>query len=504
MSNEDRNSMNEKFRPADNLDEALQRELDEALGGMSIEDIVSAEEQAVKAARPAAGAPAGAASGVRRGTVITRQGEDIYVDMGGKSQGVITVSQFGPDEPLPEAGQFVDVVIEGFDSENGMLVLSREGAVMQAAWETLAEGQTVEGRVTGLNKGGLELSINNIRAFMPISQVELFHVEDLTPYLNTKMRCNVTEVNREEKNVIVSRRAILEFEAQEQREKTWESLIEGQTVRGVVKNLMPYGAFVDIGGIDGLLHVRDMSHSRVEDPATVVQAGQVLEVKILKIDREARRISLGLKQAMPDPWAGAADKWPVNLMVSGRVTRLADFGAFVELEPGVEGLIPIGEMTFAKRINHPSEIVKVGDVVTVRVMSVDLERKRISLSIKRAGDDPWMGASARWPDGSIVDGIVKRTTEFGAFVELTAGVEGLVHISELSDQRVRTAADAVQVGQTVKCKVLTVEEDRRRISLSIKQAAMMGAFATSMTTTSEPDPEKPQPKRKKPLKGGLE
>jgi small subunit ribosomal protein S1 len=273
-------------------------------------------------------------------------------------------------------------------------------------------------------------------------------------------------------------------------------------VRGTVKTLMPYGAFVDIGGIDGLLHVRDMAFSRVEKPEDIVKTGDQLELKVLRVDREARRISLGLKQVMPDPWTQAPHKYPADSLVTGRVTRLEDFGAFVELEPGVEGLVPISEMSFERRIRHPSEVIKIGDVIQVRVISLDLERHRISLSLKRVGDDPWKGASVRWPAGAIVKGTVKRLSEFGAFVELATGVEGLVHISELSGTHVRQVSDVVREGQSVDVKVLEVDEDRRRISLSIRKVAESPEYTGSID--SAPEEPRPEKKRKKPLKGGLE
>jgi len=483
----------EKFRVEPKLDDALQRELDDALGGMSLEEIISQEEKPQT--------PATTQKGIRKGRVTAIHGDDMYVDMGGKTQGVLPRTQFTADEPEPRIGDLIEFTIEGL-TEDGMLQLSREGAVLAAAWETLEEGQVVEGRVTGMNKGGLELSINGIRAFMPISQVELFRTEDLTPYLNQKLRCQVSEVNREEKNVIVSRRGILEVEAQEAREKAFETLAEGQTVTGVVRSIMPYGAFVTIApGVDGLLHVKDMSHGRVEDPKSIVKEGQKLELMVIKVDKEARKVGLGLKQIMADPWADIDTKYAADTVLTGRVTRLAEFGAFVELEPGVEGLVPMGEMSFERRINSASEVCKAGDVIKVRILSVDPERKRISLSIKRVGDDPWMGASARWPVGSVVSGVVKRLAEFGAFVEITAGVEGLVHISEISHERIRSVGDAVQAGQSVQAKVLEVDEDRRRISLSIKQLTTMAEY-TGPAAVEEP--AKPQPKRKKPLKGGLD
>lgn len=486
-----------KFRVEPQLDEAIQRELDEALGGMSLDEIISSEEALAK------GAELSTTKGVRRGKIAAINRDDIFVDMGGKSQGMISMTQF-EGEPEPKVGDTIEFTIEGYDREDGLLILNRQGAIMAAAWETLEEGQVVEGRVTGHNKGGLELTINGIRAFMPISQVELYRIEDLSPYVGQKIRCQVTEVDRESQNVVVSRRGILEVEAQESREATFASLAEGQTITGTVRSIMPYGAFVTIGlGIDGLLHVKDMSHGRVEDPKTIVKEGQRLELKVLKVDKETHKIALGLKQALPDPWADAEQKWPIDSVVSGRVTRLAEFGAFVELEPGVEGLVPMSEMTFERRIKTASEICKPGDVIKVRVLSMELERNRISLSIKRVGDDPWMGASARWPEDSVVTGTVKRIAEFGAFIELTPGVEGLVHISEISHDRIRTVNEVLREGQSVQAKVIEVDEDRKRISLSIKQITSLADY-TGPEKTEPEQPAKPQPKRKTPLRGGLE
>lgn len=492
MRDDQLNAPGANASPTDeDLDAILQRELDEALGDDSLMDLMDAEEA------PTPAAP----TGVRRGRVTAIQRDDIFVDMGGKSQGFLPAIQF-ENEPLPAVGDFIEVTITGYDSDDGLLILSRQGAVMAATWASIAEGQIVEGRVTKHNKGGLEMVIDGIRAFMPISQVERTRVEDISGYVGQRLRCRVTEVRRDEQSLVVSRRDVLDLEAAEMAERTFDSLAEGQIVQGTVKTLMPYGAFVDIGGIDGLLHVADLSYTRVEQPGDVVSVGQQLELKVLKVDRDSRRISLGLKQVAPDPWASADRKWPVESLVTGLVTRLEDFGAFVELEPGVEGLVPISEMTFERRIHHPSEVVKAGDTIQVRVLSVDMDRRRISLSVKRVGDDPWTGASARWPADSVTEGTVKRIAEFGAFVELTAGVEGLVHISELSDAHVRGVSEVVRDGDVVKVKVLEVDEDRRRISLSIKQVAAMADYTGPETT--EPEPSRPKSKRKKPRKGGLE
>lgn len=490
----DRSDDSNRFRPAEKLDEQLQREIDEALGDMSLEDFIETGETGGMEPQPGA-------EGISRGKVIAIHGNDIFVDFGGKTQGVLPAGQFQEEEPLPAINDIIEVVIDSQDEAEGLLILSRKGAVRAAAWETLEIGQTLEGRVTGSNKGGLELTINGIRAFMPISQIEIFRVEDLSPYKDQQLQCEVIEIDRSAENVIVSRRAILERESAARREELIETLVEGKIVRGKVRNIMPYGAFVDLGGIDGLLHVSDMSYSHVDDPKSIVKEGQEVEVMILKFDRDQNKISLGLKQAMADPWADAETKWPVQAVVTGRISRLVDFGAFVELEEGVEGLVPIGEMTFERRIRHPSEVVTEGQIIDVRVLNVDTGRKRIGLSIKQVGDNPWIGASVRWPAESVVEGKVTRITDFGAFVELAGGVEGLVHISELSNTRVRSAADVLKEGQMIKAKVLAVDEDARRIGLSIKQLAS----AAEPAQTAEPQAPAPaQRKRKKPLKGGFE
>ena len=366
--------------PGGDLDAEIQRELQEALGEESLESLMDAD---------AAGEGAALAGDeqVRTGKVVSIQGDDIFVEVGGRSEGVLPAAQFA-DEDMPSVGDSVEFAIQSYDDDTGMLVLRRKGAAQAADWETLEEGQIIEGRVTGQNKGGLELLINGIRAFMPVSQIEMFRVEDLSDYVNQRMTCQVTEVDRSSRNLIVSRRALLELEAEQAREKLWESLQEDQVLDGTVTTIMPYGAFVDIGGAEGLLHVRDISYGRVENVKDVLKEGQKVTVKVLALDREARKISLGLKQTLPDPWDTVEQRWAAGAVVTGRVTRLADFGAFVELEAGVEGLVPIGEMSFERRLRHPSEAAKEGDMIRVRIMTVDTERRRISLSMKRAGEDP--------------------------------------------------------------------------------------------------------------------
>lgn len=489
------------------LDPSLQAEIDDALGEMSIDQLLEKEDAPerppVTIKTDTRSAKARDDMETRLGRVIAIQGDDIFVDFGGgREQGTLPRKQFAEDEALPEIGQAIEVKVEGFDRAEGLLLLSRKGSFLAAEWDSLEKGQLVEVRVTGSNTGGLEVKVGGGRGFMPISMIEMHRVEDLGPYVNRTLTCEVMEIDRGRGSVLVSRRAVLEKQAEEIREQMLATMAEGKIVKGVVRSIMPYGAFVDIGGIDGLLHVGDMAFRRVADPREIVKEGQEVEVKILKMDKDARRISLGLKQVLPDPWEGAVARWPANSLVSGRVTRLADFGAFVELAEGVEGLVPMGEMCFERRVKTASEVVKEGDVINVRVLSVDPDKKRISLSIKRVGEDPWVGASVRWPVGSIVSGVVKRIEAFGAFVELTGGVEGLVHISELSEGRVRSASDAVKEGQTVQAKVLLVEEDRRRISLSIKQLASVADYTGAAEAPAED--AKPAKARKKPLKGGLD
>lgn len=472
--------------------DGLRDEMDSALGDLELESLLDID---LPQRQPET-------SGVKRGTVVAVHGEDIFVDMGGKSQGIIAAEQFA-DDGLPSEGDTVEVTIEGYNKDEGLLMLSRKGAIQAATWEKLDEGQIVEARVTGHNKGGLELDINGIKGFMPVSHIELFHVEDLHPYLNQKLKCMVSEVRRSEKTVVASRREMLRQEEAEARQRAFETLSEGDVVKGSVKTIMPYGAFVDIGGVDGLLHISDMSHSRIDNPEDVVKVGQTLELKVLKIDQDSRKIGLGLKQVLRDPWEDAEHKWPVDSMVTGRVTKLMDFGAFVELEPGVEGLVPISEMSFERRIKHPSEVVREGDMVQVRVLDMDLQRKRMSLSIKRTADDPWQGASVRWAPGSSVEGKVTRLADFGAFVELTPGVEGLVHISEMSNERVRSPGDVVKEGQSVKVNVIEVDEEKRRISLTMKETPEVTDWQAELEAAKQDD-SKPKKKRKKPLKGGLD
>jgi small subunit ribosomal protein S1 len=314
--------------------------------------------------------------------VVAIHGPDVFIDVpGGRSQGVLPITQF--EGEVPAIGSEVEIQIEGYDHANGLLLLTRKGAAVEADWSSVAEGMIVEARVTATNKGGLTVDVNGIRGFLPISQIDLYRVENPEEYLNQRLRCLVTEVNREERNLVVSRRALLEKEREETREKLWAELQEGQIREGIVRSVRDFGAFVDLGGADGLLHVSEMSWSRVQDANSIVQPGQKVQVVVLKVDHERRKISLGLKQLTASPWDTADQNFPIGSVVKGKVTRLMEFGAFVELEPGVEGLVHISELS-PHRVKRVADVVQPEQEIAVKVLNVDKANRRMSLSLKGA------------------------------------------------------------------------------------------------------------------------
>jgi small subunit ribosomal protein S1 len=357
------------------LDASIEQELQAAMAGLSDKELYG-EPKHGKAA------PASAEPGKKIGKVLSIHGGDVFIYVpGGRSQGVLPLTQF-PNGP-PAVGTPVEIHIEGYDPANGLLLLSRRGAAVEADWSSVAAGMTVEGRVTATNKGGVEIDINGIRGFMPISQIDLYRVEEVEQFVNQRLTCLVVEVNKDERNLVVSRRALLEKQREEAREKLWQELAEGQIREGVIRSVREFGAFVDLGGADGLLHVSEMSWQRVNDPTTLVQPGQSVRVVVLKIDREKRKISLGLKQLTASPWDAAASQYIPNTVVKGKVTRLMDFGAFVELEPGIEGLVHISELA-PQRVRRVADIVQAGQEVQVMVLRVDAAQRKISLSLKGA------------------------------------------------------------------------------------------------------------------------
>ncbi len=482
------------------LEAQINREMADQVGDLTTQDL----ERHLAAVPP----PHAAATDIRgrvNGRIVSIKGPDVFVDIGTKAEGVIPLDEFEPDEP-PQVGQTLQVIPHGFDRESGLMRLSLREAKLEADLETIRVGDIVKGRVTGTNIGGLELRVHGARGFMPMSQVDVHRHEDFNSFIGHWLEAEVTEVDRRGKRLVLSRRRILEREREEERRQLRFQLAEGQVRRGVVRRLADFGAFVDLGGIDGLLHVSDMSWSRVNHPSEVVKEGQEIEVRILKVDLVKNRISLGLKQLAPDPWTTVEGRYRVGEQVEGQVTKLLDFGAFVQLEPGVEGLIPISELSWAQRVMHPKDVLKVGDHVRVAILSVSGEKRKISLSLKALAADPWSGVAERYLPDQVISGVVARITDFGAFIQLEEGIEGLVHISQLSDRRVRAVTDVVKPGEVIKVKVLSVDPQQRRISLTLKgaaepQPAEPAAEPGSADGSAPAAPKKRE--RKKPLRGGL-
>lgn len=477
----------QKFRP--DVDPNLEKEIDDALGGMSIEDLYAQDKPKVAAQA--------ATRGNRIGRIVRVGENDVMVDFGGKSQGIANIMQF---DAIPQVGQQMEFHVDRYDDREGLLILTRKGAAASNVnWENLEVGQVLEGTVTGMNKGGLELEIKKMRAFMPAGQVDLVFHKDISVFIGQKMTVEVTQFDRDARNLIVSRRNILEQEKEEARAKTIAELAEGQTRQGTVRNVMDYGAFVDIGGLDGLLHVSEMSYRRGTKPSDIVKVGDLVDVKIIKLDKDTGKLSLSLKQARPDPWAGVESRYPVGTQVTGRVAKIESFGAFIELEEGMEGLLPVSEMSW-QRIRHPSDVVKVGDTIRLVVISMDPAQRRMSMSLKQAGPDPWATVGDRYAVDMVVPGKVTRVVEFGAFVEVEPGLEGLVHISELSPQRIRSAGDVVKPEQDVRVRILEIDKDGRRMSLSLKRAAEAAPPPEAAAPAAPPAKKKKRPE----LRGGLD
>ncbi|MFI5059322.1 MAG: 30S ribosomal protein S1 [Candidatus Acidiferrales bacterium] len=405
--------------------------------------------------------------------VVAYTEQGVVVDLGQKSEGLIPAAEFSEtDIPRPEPNATIEVQRTG-EHKDGYVILSYQKALRRRTWEKIDAAykakETIAGKVVDRIKGGLVVDVG-VRAFLPGSQYDLRPTQNLDNLVGTEVQVRVTKLNRRRGNVVVSRRAILEEEQHAKRAALMETLTEGQTVHGHVKNVTEYGAFVDIGGIDGLLHLTDLSWGRVKHPSDVVKPEQELDVIILKFDKEKQRVSLGLKQLIPDPWVNASEKYPAGGKYKGKVVGVVDYGAFVELEQGIEGLVHVTEMSWAKKATHPSKIVKVGDEVDVVVLDIKPSDRRVSLGIKQALPDPWMQTAEKYPVGTVVTGKVRNIAEFGAFVELEEGFDGLVHVGDVSwTGRVKNPHEVFKKGEPVTAKVLRIDPENRRVSLGIKQ-----------------------------------
>jgi len=411
-----------------------------------------------------------------RGSIVQIGLEEVLVDIGYKSEGIVSINEFktkSGDLEDCEVGEELDVMIVRVEDEEGNIILSKRRAEYEKAWQMLTEAdiedKVIEGAVDRVVKGGLIVDLGGISGFIPASQVSQRRESDLDKYIGETLRLKVIELDRGRNRIILSRRVVLEEDETRRRNELFASLEEGQMRKGVVKNLAGFGAFVDLGGIDGLIHISELSWGRIRHPSEKVSVGDEIEVKVLSVDEENGRISLSLKQMEPDPWSTAAEKYPVGSIIIGKVKNIVDFGAFIELEEGLEGLLPISEMSWTRRLNNPSEMISNRDTIKVVVLDVNQDRKRMSLGLKQIEPDPWMTVDEEFPVGSIIKGRIVRLVSFGAFVELKQGVEGLIHISQLSQERVEKPEEVVSIGQEVKAEVVKVYPAERRIDLSIKR-----------------------------------
>ena len=403
-------------------------------------------------------------------TVISVTAEHVFFDIGYKTEGVLPPTAFGNEPPKP--GSTIPVTVKG-RNEEGYYELSRFKVAQPTDWTSLerafAEKSSIIGTVTSVVKGGLSVDVG-VRAFLPASRSGTRDAAEMEKLVGQEIRCRITKLDTTDEDVVVDRRAVLEEEERAGKDRRYSELKEGDIVSGTVRSLMDYGAFVDIGGVDGLLHVSDISLSRIKHPADVLSVGQQIEARVLKIDADKQRISLGLKQLQPEPWDNASDKYKVGERVRGTVSRVMDFGAFVELEPGVEGLVHISEMSWVKRVQRPTDIVKPGESVEAVILAVNPAERRISLGLKQALGDPWADIGKRFAAGSVVEAPVTSITKFGAFLQLAEGVEGMIHVSEISaEKRINHPQDVLKVGQSVRAQVLSIDNERRQMRLSMKQ-----------------------------------
>ena len=414
---------------------------------------------------------------VIEGTVLKVSASEVIVDVGYKSEGIISINEFLDEngEVTVQPGDAVDVLLERTEDREGHIVLSREKAEKMKIWDDVEKAYTdrrvVIGRVIERIKGGVAVDIG-VRAFLPGSQIDVRPVRNLDALKGQELRMRVIKVNKKRGNIVLSRKVLLEEENAEKKKETLANMAEGKVMQGVVKNLTDYGAFIDLGGIDGLLHVTDMSWGRAQHPSEIFKVNDEVEVIVLKFDPSTERVSLGYKQLHADPWASVTERYPVGQRLSGKVVSLTDYGAFVELEPGVEGLIHVSEMSWSKRVKHPSKLLTVGDTIESMVLGVDPDARRISLGLKQIEANPWHELAQRYPVGSRINGTVRNLTEFGAFVEVEDGIDGLIHISDMSwSKRLAHPSDVLKKGDEVEAMVLNVDPDSQRLSLGLKQLA---------------------------------
>ncbi|MCX5897996.1 MAG: 30S ribosomal protein S1 [Proteobacteria bacterium] len=421
------------------------------------------------------------------GKVLQITPDYVVIDVGYKSEGQIPIYEFNDinGSLAVKVGDVIDVLVEEWENENGMMVLSKQKADQRRVWDVISEicdkDSVIEGKILSRIKGGLTVDIG-LKAFLPGSQVDLHPVRNLDKFIGETQKFKILKYNRKRGNVVLSRRAILETERESLRSETIKNLQDGAIVDGVIKNITDYGVFIDLGGIDGLLHITDISWGRVNSPGELFATGDKIKVKVLSYDQQNQRVSLGYKQIREDPWGVAEKKYVVNTRVSGKVVNITNYGAFVELEEGIEGLIHISEMSWTKKVKHPSQILTIGDMVDAVVLDLDVARKRISLGLKQTEPNPWSLIEEKYPKGTVIEGKIKNVTDFGIFIGIDEGIDGLVHISDISwTQKIKHPVEVYKKGQMVKAVVLSIDKENERFSLGIKQL--------------EPDPWESVPKK---------
>lgn len=419
-----------------------------------------------------------------KGTVLRIEGEEVLVDIGYKSEGIVHVSEWGPDERIPQPGETIEVLLEEVEDDFGLVMLSKRKADRARDWDWFVKSHKELDRVSGTVvrkiKGGLLVNIprssdagpaaQGVNLFLPASQVDIRRPSDIGDYMGRQVDCVILKIDDVRKNVVVSRRKLIEDVRTEMKKKLLSELEVKQIRKGVVKNIADFGAFVDLGGIDGLLHITDMSWSRIGHPTEMVKIDDEIEVMVLHIDREKEKIALGLKQKLPSPWDDIDKRYPVGSRIKGEVVNVMSYGAFVKLEDGIEGLVHISEMSWTKRVSHPSELVKSGDPVEVVVLGINNDKQEISLGMKQTQPNPWDNVAAKYPVGKVVTGTVRNLTNYGAFIELEEGVDGLLHVSDMSwTRKISHASEMLKKGDSITCQVISVDEQRKRIALGLKQ-----------------------------------
>ncbi len=443
-------------------EEEIEKQLKEALGDGGEEALQKAYDEAIRDFEP---------NTIIKGKVVNILDNDIIINVGYKSEGIIEKDQFG--DYTVDVGDEIEVFLESVEDDSGMIVLSKKKADRIRSWErvisTYREGDIVRCRVMRKIKGGLLVDIG-VPVFLPASQVGIRRSADIAEYIGQELECKIIKIDEGRMNIVVSRRKLQEEMREEAKKKLFAELVVGQMRKGVVKNIADFGAFVDLGGVDGLLHITDMSWGRISHPSEMVAIDDELEIKVLKIDKDRERISLGLKQKTPSPWENVEEKYPVEARVKGQVVNILSYGAFVKLEDGIEGLVHVSEMSWTKRINHPSELVAIGDIVEVVVLDINKDKEEISLGMKQTEINPWTMVEEKYPVGTVIEGRVRNLTNYGAFIELEEGIDGLLHVSDMSwTRKVAHPAEVVRKGDKIRAVVLTVDQEKKRVALGMKQ-----------------------------------